>query len=279
MDNIVFCFSGTGNCLKVAKTIVKELGNGEIVSMAKPEKYSLTKQYGTIGFIYPTYFMKMPKKTVEFISNLSVRNNKGAYYYVIATCGGYEGGAIYQMHELMQSKHTIKINYAKGLKMFANYVVMYDMNKKVDAITQKSNTKLASIISSIKNRENNKINTFSKIIGSLTKGLTKEMADMDRDYIVNDNCTSCGICKEVCPVKNIEIINNKPQFKHKCEQCMACIQFCPQKALNYKTVTQNRGRYTNPEIDYKQLSECHNQNEAGRQQTAGSKEFYLGKVF
>lgn len=207
MENIVFYFSGTGNCLKVAKTIVKELDNGEIVSMAKSEKYSLIKQYDTIGFIYPTYFMKMPKKVVEFITNLNLGNNKDAYYYVIATCGGYEGGAIYQMYELMNSKHNIKMNYTKGLQMFSNYVVMYDMSKKIDEITQKSNKKLVPIINSIKNRENNKINTFSKIIGSLTKGIIKEMSDMDKNYTVNDNCTSCSICKEVCPVKNIEIIS------------------------------------------------------------------------
>jgi flavodoxin len=36
MGNIIFYFSGTGNCLKVAKAIADELGNCEIVSMAKP---------------------------------------------------------------------------------------------------------------------------------------------------------------------------------------------------------------------------------------------------
>jgi epoxyqueuosine reductase QueG len=49
--------------------------------------------------------------------------------------------------------------------------------------------------------------------------------------------------------------NNKPQYKHHCEQCVACIQFCPQKAINYKDATQNRRRYTNPEIKYKELYE------------------------
>jgi flavodoxin len=53
MENIVFYFSGTGNSLKVAKTLAKELGNCEIVSMAGVGKYSLTKQYDTIGFVYP----------------------------------------------------------------------------------------------------------------------------------------------------------------------------------------------------------------------------------
>jgi flavodoxin len=52
MENIVFYFSGTGNSLKVAKTVVQELGNGEIISMAKTEKYSITKQYDTILVLF-----------------------------------------------------------------------------------------------------------------------------------------------------------------------------------------------------------------------------------
>jgi flavodoxin len=88
MGNIVFYFSGTGNSLKVAKTIANELENTEIISMAKPGNYSLKKQYDTIGFIYPTYFWGLPKKVIEFVSNLDFGNNKNAYYYAIATYGG-----------------------------------------------------------------------------------------------------------------------------------------------------------------------------------------------
>jgi MinD superfamily P-loop ATPase len=80
----------------------------------------------------------------------------------------------------------------------------------------------------------------------------------DKNYNINNNCIGCKICKEVCPVNNIEMINNKPEFQHHCEQCMACIQYCPQKAINYKEITQKRRRYTNPEINYKELAERNN---------------------
>jgi MinD superfamily P-loop ATPase len=79
-----------------------------------------------------------------------------------------------------------------------------------------------------------------------------------KDYNVNDNCIGCGICKEVCSVKNIEIINKKPIFGNNCECCVACIQYCPRKAINYKNKTQKRKRYTHPEINYKELSEYNN---------------------
>jgi ferredoxin/flavodoxin len=232
MENIIFYFSGTGNCLKVAKTIIRELGNGEIISMAKPGKYNLTRQYDTIGFVYPTYFWGLPGKVIEFVENLNLNNNKNTYYYSITTYGGSSGNAVYQLYELLLNSHGIKINFGKKLRMFSNYVVIYDMSKKVDEITKKSNEKLVPIIDAIKMRKNNTINKLTKIFSFINKNFIKRVAYMDKGFTINDNCTGCGICKEVCPVKNIVMINNTPQYNHHCEQCVACIQFCPQKAMN-----------------------------------------------
>jgi flavodoxin len=93
MENIIFVFSGTGNSLKVAKDISRELGNCEIVSMAKP--YNSTKQYDSVGFIYPTYFWGLPRKVIEFVKTIKLDNNKNTYYYAIATYGGSAGNAVY----------------------------------------------------------------------------------------------------------------------------------------------------------------------------------------
>ncbi|MDR0301544.1 MAG: EFR1 family ferrodoxin [Treponema sp.] len=254
MANIVFYFSGTGNCLKAAKTIANELENTEIVCMAKSGSYSLTKEYDTIGFVCPTYFWGLPKKVIEFIGNLNFGNNNGAYYYAVITYGGSAGNAMNQIYDLILDKHNVKINFTKKLKMFSNYVLMYDMSKKIEKITNKSNKKLVPIINSIKNRTKNKANRLMKVFSFINKDFIKKVSDMDKDYTVNNNCNGCGICKELCPVKNIEM-TNRPQFNHNCENCIACLQFCPQRAINYKNATQNRGRYTHPEISWKELSE------------------------
>ena len=253
MNNIVFYFSGTGNCLKVAKEIAKELESCKIVSMAKIP--NSTEQYNSIGFVYPTYFWGLPKKAIEFIEGINFENNKKAYFYAVTTYGGSAGNAIYQLYELLIKKHGIKLNYGQKLKMFSNYVIMYDMSEKINEITKKSNEKLVPIINSIKMKRNNRINKLTNIFEFINKGFIKKVSSMDKDYTINDNCTGCTICEKVCPVKNIEIVNNKPQYKHHCENCVACIQFCPQKAINYKDATQDRRRYTNPEINYMELFE------------------------
>jgi ferredoxin len=138
--------------------------------------------------------------------------------------------------------------------MFANYVVMYDMSKNIDEITKRSNEKMLPIINAIKERKNRNANRLTKIFAPINKSFVDKVAVMDKDYSVNEKCISCGICKEVCPVENIEMINRKPQFLHHCENCLACLHYCPQKAINYKDKTQNRRRYSHPEISYKELS-------------------------
>jgi ferredoxin/flavodoxin len=255
LSNIVFYFSGTGNSLKVAKTICEELRDGEIVSMAKSAGYTLAKQYDSVGFIYPVYFWGLPKIVIEFIGNLDLTKSKNAYYYSIATYGGSAGNAVNQLYKLLLNRHGIKLNYGRKLRMFSNYVVMYNMSKKINEITKKSGEKLMPIIDAVKKKENNSINRLTKVYGFLNKQFIKNVSTMDRNFTVNNNCNGCGICKTVCPVGNIEIQNSKPVYNHKCEQCVACIQFCPQRAINYKNVTQTRRRYTNPEISYKELAE------------------------
>ncbi|MDR1250517.1 MAG: flavodoxin domain-containing protein [Treponema sp.] len=128
MGNIVFYFSGTGNSLRAAKTIARELENGEIVSMARP--FDLTKKYDNIGFVYPTYFWGLPKKVIEFVENINLDHNRDAYYYAITTYGGSAGNAIYQLYELLLNRKGIKLHYGQKLRMFSNYVILYDMSEK-----------------------------------------------------------------------------------------------------------------------------------------------------
>lgn len=75
----------------------------------------------------------------------------------------------------------------------------------------------------------------------------------DKGFRVSEACIKCGICQDVCPVANITMESGQPVFHHQCEQCMACIQWCPKEAINYKNKTQDRGRYTNPDMKVQEL--------------------------
>jgi ferredoxin len=68
----------------------------------------------------------------------------------------------------------------------------------------------------------------------------------DRRFSADGNCTSCGTCEKVCPVNNITMKDGKPVWWHDCQFCLACIHFCPQRAIQWNGVTQEKGRYHDP---------------------------------
>lgn len=253
MKNIVFYFSGTGNSLVAAKEIAEKLGNCEIISMTG-KNYQLKEFYENIGFVYPCYFLGMPVQVQKYISNLDFSNQKNPYVFGISTCGGSTGNALPQLNSILESK-GVSLNYSSKLKMFSNYVVMYNMKENADEKTQESKKDLEPIIKDILSKKYVKTGKGIKLIDWYYNMESKKFSSKDNNFNISDTCNGCTLCSKVCPVQNIEMKNNKPTFRNNCEQCTACIQFCPQKSINYKQKTQKRRRYTHPEITSSEIIE------------------------
>jgi flavodoxin/NAD-dependent dihydropyrimidine dehydrogenase PreA subunit len=255
--NIIFVFSGTGNSLWAAKKIAEELGNCEIVSMGSHKEYTLTDGYDAIGFVYPTYYRGMPARVQYFVFQFDFKNNWNAYFFAVATCGSIDTAcnATAQLRNLLKRK-GITLSYAEKLDMFSNYIIMYNMRDTVKEETRQSARDLEPIIGNIKKKTVDLTESGIKPLEQLMyKGFTHLTPHMDKNFNVSETCTHCGICQKVCPVNNIDLgQDKKPYFKHHCEQCLSCIQHCPAKAINYKDKTQNRKRYTHPDIPWMELA-------------------------
>ena len=65
---------------------------------------------------------------------------------------------------------------------------------------------------------------------------------LDKYFKTNNDCNGCGLCLMVCPVNNIKIINKKPEWQSHCENCTACYNFCPNKAISNR-ISKNGYRY------------------------------------
>ncbi len=54
-------------------------------------------------------------------------------------------------------------------------------------------------------------------------------------YILQDKCTKCNICAEVCPFGAVEVTDGNYRInEYVCEGCVTCSLACPAKAIRYR---------------------------------------------
>ena len=252
MRNRIYFFTGTGNSLKVAKNIAEALPDCELVAICKNTSLEIPEDCERIGFVFPTYAGGPPKMVAEFIHNMELPSQGKTYLFAIATYGGNAGSVIAQTDKLIKQKEW-SLNYAATIWSYPNLVIAYPMIKGVRFFTKMSNRTSRKVSKEIVSKQHESISEIKEYSRKMYDSYMIEIHGTDKDFTVNDNCISCEVCKNVCLANNITINGGIPTFQHQCESCMACIQHCPKRAINYKNKTQKRGRYTHPDIRYQTI--------------------------
>lgn len=91
----------------------------------------------------------------------------------------------------------------------------------------------------------------------------------EKCFSVTDACIGCGACVSVCPRGNYELTSAGVKMSGDCEYCFACIQNCPQKAIQFRksengsfpngTEVNPNARYRNEHISLMDIKRANNQ--------------------
>lgn len=249
MTKVIYCFSGTGNCMHAAHKMAEALGDTTVISMRNNPVDVPAMEAEVIGFVFPVYHWSLPRQAKEFIQKVQV--NKEAYIFGITVCGGVAFNTLYDFSEILKEKGC-QVSYTSMVKTVSSYVAAYEPfpnPKKILPEMEKALEVVCQELCSRKHTASRKKNYLLAGIRSIVQPhFVNELPTKDKHFNVSDECVSCGLCEKICIAKNISMVDGSPTFQHHCAQCMACIAYCPKGAINYKNITQKRTKYHHPDV-------------------------------
>lgn len=260
MKNIIYCYSGTGNSLWITDKLSEELGKEktQIVFMNGISTLSIPEDIEGIGFIFPVHMWGVPRRVRELIQSLPQK--KKAHFFAIAVHAGQVSRTLIQFKKLLKKKE-IPLSLGFEIQMPSNYIPWGGAIKKEeqDKWFTKAKEKVSFISQAIQEKKALPVEKgplWQRILFTAFYHLSfSKVAELDKNFWVNEKCNSCGICEKICPAKNITLSSekNSPLWHQHCEQCLACIQWCPQKAIEYGKKTPAYERYHQREITLKRM--------------------------
>jgi len=254
----IYYFSGTGNSLHIARELQKQIPDSELIPIVKMlGRDSIKTEAQTVGFVFPIYMTTIPNPVKRFIQKLDL--DKTQYIFAIANRLGTSHGAFFETEKILKKKGKI-LNLQFTITMPSNdpkFNYNVPIDKYIAELEKTLQEKLPAIAEAIIKRENakekdteaqDKIPTFLLKVVPHIIALTNKMG-MDYKMFADSKCGGCGTCEKVCLSKKIKMENGKPIWQKdiECFLCSACINFCPNKAIQIKSFkTEKNGRYSHP---------------------------------
>jgi len=271
MSMEIYYFSGTGNSLSVAKDITEKAGGVLIPIASVVDKKMIVSNAEVIGIIFPVYYGELPIIVKEFAERLE--NLQQKYVFAVCTYGGAAMASLRVLRSILRTKGG-ELSAAYGVHMPQNsffkpkedHQKLYSAwKKKLDTIVNNisagtrglfySNTLLELLLIPIQPIFIRPMcrKAFARQTNMPADTRIEELVRMmDINFSTNEKCNGCGCCSKVCPVNNIKINDNKPVWLHHCETCLACYNWCPNKAIQ-GGITSKGYYYRHPGIEISEI--------------------------
>jgi ferredoxin len=67
-------------------------------------------------------------------------------------------------------------------------------------------------------------------------------------FTPSEDCNGCGICERICPMNNVEMVDDRPVWSDNCAGCFACLNWCPREAISLGGFDAGIRNYHHPDV-------------------------------
>jgi len=249
---VLYYFSATGNSLVAARDLANALGAAELIPVVRAIQNDSEQAYTSAGIVYPVYMFGLPLIVAQFLKK--IRLSPQTYIFSVATLGGAPGLAHTQARNILTGR-GLDLAAGFSLVMPGNYTPLYGAiePEKQEKIFTKEKERVKIIAENIRDKKRGIMEEKPFLPNFLLhkllyKGGMSQVPLSGKNFWATETCIKCGLCAKVCPVDNIELVDGRPKWLTHCQHCMACLQWCPVEAVQYKKTTVGKKRYHHPAV-------------------------------
>ena len=250
---MVLYFSGTGNCLAIARKIAEQIGE-HIVSLYEGADMDLSQEQ-VVGLVYPSYYFNAPAPVLNLTAKLNI--SPEAYVFIVIPCGAQTGNSVWSVEQILKRK-GIKVAYCNKIRVPDCSAIGFGRNPNDQRWKfGRYARRLETIVSDIQNHKHAHSYGAWGLAGWLCglPWMKRKTQPLLQPAVNSRKCTGCNTCVRICPQGNIHLAdNNTAVIGNRCVQCLRCVHFCQQQAIEIAgKPTPQSSQYHHPEIKLKDL--------------------------
>lgn len=236
----IYWFSGTGNTLLLARKLAATLEGLHVdvrllpLESSSPHNIDVNR---TLGIAVPVAMQGTYPFVWSFVKRLP--ESRGTLVFFVDTLLGYSGGILYPMKRLLQSLGYTPVG-AKEFLMPSNVFLKNGMTEKKQLKINKALKKAKRFAERLVEGKANWIDIpgYSNFLSSISRseGFWSFCRRLTPPRVDASLCNQCGLCVKLCPIQNIKVSdsNGLPRHDDRCQFCMRCFSYCPQKAAYFE---------------------------------------------